>query len=295
MVMNKKNAILTSAKQLFLEQGYKSTSIQLIADEAGISKGAVYLYFNSKDDILLAIFRMLEDEVWAKIETIDQNQSLSPREKYREQLITFYNEINENLQFNQMMLTESGIELNEAFYGYAREYRYKLQKAQEKSVTAIYGEEIAPWLTDIVVAVNGVMQEFDASIIMDNLKVESEQLADFVCDMTDFVVRGMEEKRPTPLFNDKSREERDEFLKEIADQKTQAVYETVKELSEMSSTLELNGEDKETLEETIALLHDAVNSKVINNTLIKALIVNLKPHKKLRKLVTQLMQQLEID
>ncbi len=295
MGKGKKTAILTAAKQLFLERGYKTASIQMIADQANISKGSVYLYFNSKEDILLAIFRMLEEKVWDKIKQINDSEKLSPRQKYREQLLTFYNEINENLQFNQMMLSGSGVELNEAFFSYAREYRYKLQKTQEQSLLAIYGNEINPWLTDIVVAVNGVMQEFDASIVLDNLRIESEKLADFVCDMTDFIVTGMLKKSPKPIFTNESHQAREAFLQQVANQKTQAISDTLEEISEVVESLFENSKNKTELEETVALLEDAVTSKSINRTLIKALIVNLKPYRPLKKLITQLIQQLEID
>ena len=52
---DKRDRILESAKALFLEQGYQTTSIQSIADKAQISKGAIYIYFKSKQEILLAI------------------------------------------------------------------------------------------------------------------------------------------------------------------------------------------------------------------------------------------------
>ncbi|MCW9000303.1 MAG: TetR/AcrR family transcriptional regulator, partial [Kangiellaceae bacterium] len=203
--MDKKTKILTCAKQLFLEQGYKSTSIQTIANESGISKGAVYLYFNSKDEILLAIFRMLEEAVWQKVAEINSDPNLSAREKFRRQIVTFYNEILENLQFNQMMLNESGVELSEAFYNYAREYRYKLQNVQEQSLLNIYGESVRPWISDLVISINGIMQEFDASILLDNLELQSEQLADFVCHVADSIVAGLLETKPEPIFGDEAR------------------------------------------------------------------------------------------
>lgn len=293
--MDKKTAILNCAKQLFLEQGYKSTSIQSIADKAGISKGAVYLYFNAKDDILLAIFRMLEEIVWAKIETINLDESLSAREKYRCQIITFYDDIKENLQFSQIMLSESGVQLNEAFYSYAREYRFKLQIAQEKSLQQIYGTEITPWLSDLVVSINGIMQEFDASIVLDNLKLESEQLAEFICNMTEYLANGFLNNNPTPMFTDDTRKVREEFLAQITDQKHQEIINSFNQLAEEFHKLSVNQTEKETLDETLALLQDAIVAKDVNKTLVKALIANLKPFKQLKKPITQLLGQLDID
>ena len=48
--------ILAASLELFANKGYDATSIDSIAKKAGISKGLVYNYFESKKSILLAIF-----------------------------------------------------------------------------------------------------------------------------------------------------------------------------------------------------------------------------------------------
>ncbi|MCO6487502.1 MAG: TetR/AcrR family transcriptional regulator [Phaeodactylibacter sp.] len=45
-------AIKKAAMELFAHNGYHSTSISQIAKEAGISKGLLYNYFDSKEDLL---------------------------------------------------------------------------------------------------------------------------------------------------------------------------------------------------------------------------------------------------
>lgn len=44
---------------LFAEQGYAQTSVQQIVDAAGVTKGAMYHYFRSKDDLLFDIYDRL--------------------------------------------------------------------------------------------------------------------------------------------------------------------------------------------------------------------------------------------
>lgn len=51
----RKQHVLNAAKRLFLENGFANTSIQNILDEAGISKGTFYNYFNSKNECLISI------------------------------------------------------------------------------------------------------------------------------------------------------------------------------------------------------------------------------------------------
>ena len=50
-----KRAILNASQQLFFKKGYQSVSVESIAKKAQISKGTVYLYFNSKEEIYAQI------------------------------------------------------------------------------------------------------------------------------------------------------------------------------------------------------------------------------------------------
>jgi AcrR family transcriptional regulator len=52
-------ALLDSALRLFSENGYAHTSLQEIAESAGLTKGALYHHFVSKEDVL----RRLHDEM----------------------------------------------------------------------------------------------------------------------------------------------------------------------------------------------------------------------------------------
>lgn len=49
----KRRRILEAATALFLQLGYRKTSIDDVAARAGIAKGTVYLYFKTKSDLLV--------------------------------------------------------------------------------------------------------------------------------------------------------------------------------------------------------------------------------------------------
>jgi TetR/AcrR family transcriptional regulator, cholesterol catabolism regulator len=53
-----RRAIIDSALKLFGQKGYAVTSVQEIADAAGVTKGAFYHHFESKEDLL----RLIHDE-----------------------------------------------------------------------------------------------------------------------------------------------------------------------------------------------------------------------------------------
>ncbi|KRE35879.1 hypothetical protein ASG73_14435 [Janibacter sp. Soil728] len=53
--------VLAAATRLFAQQGFEATSVQQIVDAAGVTKGAMYHYFSSKDELLTASYRQLLD------------------------------------------------------------------------------------------------------------------------------------------------------------------------------------------------------------------------------------------
>lgn len=59
-----KSAILEAADRLFEQYGYKKTTIEEIAQEAGIGKGSVYLHFASKEQIGAAWLDSLLDGMY---------------------------------------------------------------------------------------------------------------------------------------------------------------------------------------------------------------------------------------
>lgn len=58
--MEKKELIVSSAKKVILEKGYKNISVEDITNEAGIAKGSFYTYFKSKN---LVIDYILEEVI----------------------------------------------------------------------------------------------------------------------------------------------------------------------------------------------------------------------------------------
>jgi AcrR family transcriptional regulator len=54
--------IMDASLELFGTRGYEATSINLIAKEAGVSKGLIYNYFESKEDLLKGLIDRLMKE-----------------------------------------------------------------------------------------------------------------------------------------------------------------------------------------------------------------------------------------
>jgi len=55
-VGNKRERIIAAAARLFGEKGYHDTTTAEIAESAGVAAGTIYIYFLSKEELLVAVF-----------------------------------------------------------------------------------------------------------------------------------------------------------------------------------------------------------------------------------------------
>ncbi|WP_328608288.1 TetR/AcrR family transcriptional regulator [Amycolatopsis sp. NBC_00345] len=62
--------LLQQATKLFAKKGFDRTSVQEIVEAAGVTKGAMYHYFGSKDDLLYEIYARVLREQTAQLEKV---------------------------------------------------------------------------------------------------------------------------------------------------------------------------------------------------------------------------------
>jgi len=79
---SRKQELLDAALQLFYENGYDRTTVNAIIDKVGVSKGAFYYYFNSKEDVLEAVARQYVEKTINVVERVINTPELNALEKY---------------------------------------------------------------------------------------------------------------------------------------------------------------------------------------------------------------------
>jgi AcrR family transcriptional regulator len=78
--IDRRRQILDAAIRVFARQGFHSTRVADIADEAGVAYGLVYHYFDSKDEVLNELFSERWSLLLAAIDEADQSAE-TPRMK----------------------------------------------------------------------------------------------------------------------------------------------------------------------------------------------------------------------
>jgi TetR/AcrR family fatty acid metabolism transcriptional regulator len=66
VLVPKRDAILRAAIDVFAERGFFNAQVADVARAAGVAAGTVYLYFRSKDDLLVQLFERTTQEAFAE-------------------------------------------------------------------------------------------------------------------------------------------------------------------------------------------------------------------------------------
>jgi AcrR family transcriptional regulator len=80
--MNRQREVTEAASEVFWQKGYRSASIQDVADKVGVLKGSLYYYIASKEDLL---WRIIEDVHNESTEILEQSLAVDvdPIERIR--------------------------------------------------------------------------------------------------------------------------------------------------------------------------------------------------------------------
>jgi AcrR family transcriptional regulator len=79
----RRNEILAAAYQLFVRDGYDATTVNAIIDAVGLSKGAFYHHFASKEEVMQALARRMVEEMRDKLAPLVARRDLSPVDKLK--------------------------------------------------------------------------------------------------------------------------------------------------------------------------------------------------------------------
>jgi AcrR family transcriptional regulator len=86
----RRQQILNAAAIVFSKKGFPATRMLDIATEAGVAQGTLYRFYNSKEDIALAIFELGEVECQAKLEGIVAQGATAPPLKVVHDYVVWY-------------------------------------------------------------------------------------------------------------------------------------------------------------------------------------------------------------
>jgi AcrR family transcriptional regulator len=97
----RKNQILEAALAVFARLGFQTARMDDVAEHAGLSKGALYLYYKSKDAIIAALLQRLFTQEFKHLQSLVEAENQKP---VGEQLLLLTRQFAELLQWMRRLM-----------------------------------------------------------------------------------------------------------------------------------------------------------------------------------------------
>ncbi|KQL35777.1 MULTISPECIES: TetR/AcrR family transcriptional regulator [Bacillaceae] len=185
----KKRNVLQAAKHLFIEKGFRSTSVQDIIDEANISKGTFYNYFSSKNECIVAIIESAREEILIKRRELHTSQNGSDLNVLIEQLTVRMNIYRDQKLFPLFasIIHSQDIELRDLIKkNYFEEINWLSKRFED-----IYGEKTRNVSTDCAVLAIGMIQQLQHPWINQIANISLDHLVKFVMRRIESIIYEM--------------------------------------------------------------------------------------------------------
>ncbi|WP_169338742.1 TetR/AcrR family transcriptional regulator [Heyndrickxia acidiproducens] len=283
----KQEELIRAAIKLFAEKGFQTTTVQDIVNACGISKGAFYTYFASKDELLIEIFQYYFNELSRKVMKIDK-EKVPPREKAKKQLISMFEFCIRHRDFIVMLQREQSHSINEGLRVFFEKKNYAIHKYHKTILLSIYGENYEPYVFDAILVYGGICQSYMKLTVIDGVQVNLEQLSEFILDQLDFVADGfLREQRP-PLV-----------LKKIEDlypesRENDDICGLLTEMKEKIADFDLEPKRKQELQNVILILKEELNRDDIRKSVFQGMLAHFNGIKELQPYCQKIARALEI-
>lgn len=261
--MIKKQLIMEKSLELIAEQGFEATSVQQITERCGISKGAFYLSFKSKDELILAL---IDHFMMQFISDVDY--SVKHTKNNDELLHTFYytifNSFQKHSDFAKILIKEQMQSFSEEFIIKMQTYDQSMEKVILSMVERLYGSEIKHIKYDLIYCVKGFMKTYSEVFIFYNLPVDLNLLAQSLVEKTNLLAKHI----TIPFISN-----------ELIQRFNQPVHEEVTK-GQILEIIEQNiTEIEEPIEkESLILLKQHLLEPNLSPALVKGLLENIRAH-----------------
>ncbi|WP_042478085.1 TetR/AcrR family transcriptional regulator [Bacillus ndiopicus] len=156
--MSKKQLILETAAQLFATKGIDATSVQQITDACGISKGAFYLSFKSKDELIISIIDYFVKDVATRIDQ-SVNEGKSPEQKLYNYYYQIFSIIQEHITLASVFFKEHTQFLSEELIQKMALYDTMMNKLIENLLLELYPQS-AQHIYDLAIIIKGFISGY---------------------------------------------------------------------------------------------------------------------------------------
>ena len=260
----KKQLIMEKALELFAKQGFEATSVQQITEHCGISKGAFYLSFKSKDELIMALIDYFMNQMTSDIDSIVR--TTNKHELLYKFYFTIFQTSYQHSDFARLLIKEQSHSFNNDLLVKMHYYDRLLEDTILTMLDQLYGEQVHKTKYDLMYCIKGFMNTYSQLFVFYDVPLDLELLAQSLVEKTNLLA----EHTTIPFIS----EDQIQLFKrpsneEVTKEQILEVLET--KLGEMDESVE---------KESLLLLKEQLVKQTLRPVIIRGLIENIRksPH-----------------
>ncbi|MEW6624821.1 MAG: TetR/AcrR family transcriptional regulator [Bacillota bacterium] len=184
---HRKNEFLMTALELFYKKGYENTTIKDIIDELGVSKGAFYHYFASKEDVIVALAKEFTERAVRIISEIFKRPDLSAVEKMNKvfEAISEHKirEREHHSKFKASLESEDNLKLKHEIVFFMKQdvlefYKKLIDSGYEEGIFGhpVNSREMAEFFINTIFTLNTSVHELEKELDNDEMEADYQEL-----------------------------------------------------------------------------------------------------------------------
>ncbi|MBP2241506.1 AcrR family transcriptional regulator [Cytobacillus eiseniae] len=261
--MIKKQLIMEKALELFAIQGIEATPIQQITDYCGISKGAFYLAFKSKDELIIALIDHFMIQIISDIDYTVKNTQ-NKQELLFSFFQTTFQSFHTHANFAKIFMKEQSHSFNKELINKMRHYDRLMDEIILSLIEQIYGDRVIDTKYDLIYTIKGLMNSYSAFFILNKGPIDIDLLSQSLAEKTNLIATNT----TTPFISKEMMEifklsNNDENSKE---QISEILLQKIEEL------------DESTEKESLILLNQHVLETSLHPAIVQGLLKNIQNH-----------------
>ncbi|WP_243292864.1 TetR/AcrR family transcriptional regulator [Bacillus sp. FJAT-47783] len=281
MLESKEQLILEVALSFFSEKGYYTTSVQEIATQCGISKGSLYKFFQSKEDLFIKVCEYHQNQLFKKARVLDYQDYESSKAWLKDHIALQMEDFLQKKDFIFMQFKEIPFHKSEKLKSLKTHMRSRIMNWRYESLLTAYGKEIEPFIWDVMIMLQGMIKESLFLIIESKQYALIKPAANFIANRIDSTITQLSEQKEVPVVTDA-------VVKKYISIEKSIVTDTIESvLGEMKLKVQAisNDEWRKKLLDTISLLLEEITKEHQRSFLMEALLSYLEKEDQLVVLV----------
>lgn len=258
--MIKKQLIIENAIQLFAEQGFESTSIQQITDKCGISKGAFYLSFKSKDELIFSLIDYFMTEVVADIEQVVNSERPTSQLLYDYYTETF-NTFKKHADFARIFMKEHRTTFNVDIFEKIESYLFILNKLVHEIVQKQFPHVTDQMVPDLVFTIQAFSRDYGELFLKHQVNIDIDILCRSLVEKISIIA----DHATIPFFSPEWMQTMNNCSIKLT--KDELIHFLQQKITEFDDSL---------IQDSIKILHDHLVNPSLSPALEQGLLKNLR-------------------